>query len=116
MRELIIQYNQHRAFDLFEYTKEKELILLLHSQYLANIVSYINECGGGLCIWVEFTPDYYYLTKILQANNNGNIIGRKFDAELFHTDRKIKHLPPMEYIAYWQMIKPESYDTILSEA
>lgn len=115
MRELIIQYNQQQAFDLFEYTTEREVVPLLHNTYLANLPPFIDKCGLSH-IWIEDMQALQYLSKILHSNNIENTSSVNIDAEAFHKERRKKKLPPMEYIAYWQMIKPVPYTTILSES
>ena len=103
MREMISQYNQNRMFDLFEYTKGKDIIPLLKDRNLSDIINFMNTLKG-VHVWIERTANRMYMKQMIEEGGV-NIAVINVNAELFmqYTHSSTK----MEYIAYWQVNKPE---------
>lgn len=114
MREFIIQYNDG-DLDLFEYTNEKEIVLLKRRTFILDIIDIISQ-NNDCFVWIEYAPQYFTIKKVL--NNLQIECGTNNDAELWMKYIWKRNLPQMRYISYWNINKPitlEEYGRLLKE-
>lgn len=111
MREFIIQWNRD-GLDLFEYTKEHSIIQTMKRTYAVDIICYIkNISRDDTCqVYIENCPIYPLIHRDLDELNIDN--GICYDAENYQKHRWREKLPQMNYIAYWDLIRPPRIDEL----
>ena len=109
MREFIIQWNGGWV-DLYEYTKEHEVQLVLCQVYGTDIIDCLSEINEEIFVHIEQCSIYLCLHSDLF--NRGIKCGQCHDAEYWHRNRWVQRLPQMNYISYWQVVRPLRVDEI----
>lgn len=104
IREFIIQWNSKGSLDLFEYTKDKEIIKILFDTYVLDIVNYISNVKENLYVWIEKMPIYKILTPEFDKLNIN--YGRNTDAEKWERQMRRDGNRHISYIHYWWILKP----------
>lgn len=108
-REFIIQWN-NRSLDLFEYKKEHKIALIIRNTYVLNIVEFLKEVEDRSVIHIENCPAFYILNQELSKLNIDN--GMCSDAEKWLKYRWRARLPQVNFISYWEHIRPPRVDEL----
>lgn len=108
-REFIIQYDNGRL-DLFEHSKEHKIIQHKKQTYAVDIVDFIKNISEASYVHIEDCPIYHLIHRDLNELYIGN--GLCLDAEYWHRHRWRKKLPPMKYIAYWELVRVPRLDDL----
>lgn len=109
IREFIIQWSKGNL-DLFEYTKEKEIVLILTNTYILEIINYISQYKDNCHVWIERVPMYVLIQRELRSFNIP--FGINSDAERWQSQIHQTKLPHMQYISHWQIHKPTRLEDI----
>lgn len=107
IREFIVQWARG-GLDLFEYTIEHEIVLIMKKVYVIDIIDFFKTKSEPCSVHIENSPMYFILSKELTDIGIDNGLYR--DAEKWHHYRWYSKMPQMNYVAYWQIIKPTRID------
>lgn len=104
IKEFIIQWNIKGSLDLFEYTKDKEIIKILFDTFASDTINYISDLKEDCYIWIDKVPTYGIITQEFDKLNIR--YGRNLDAEKWCRQMWREGNRNLNYMSYWYIHKP----------